>query len=429
MFCGSCMHDNTWARALMAAGCEVSLVPTYTPVRVDEADESLHKVFLGGLNVYLNGRWSWWRHIPRGLTRWLDRPGVIRWATQWSVSNDARELGDLTLSMLAGGEGPQRGAIDDLVRFLTRELRADVVIFSNALLSGAVPMLREQFSGPILCTLQGDDVFLDSLPEAIRQEAIRRISAASQGFDGFLVHSRFYRDYISEYLRLPVERFHTMPLGIDFVGNDGLPGEREESGPFTVGYFARVAPEKGLHHLVDAFEHVRRECPEARLRVGGYLAAQNREYFREIERRVAGWGEQFEYVGSPGTHEEKVQFFRSIDVLSVPTHFLEPKGLYVLEGLANGVPAVQPRHGAFPEIIDATAGGLLVTPHEPQELAGALSSLVERDRRLMLAREGHRRVREVYSLEAMAHRTLEILTQLGGDQQPCPAEETAAARL
>lgn len=47
MFCGSCMHDNTWARSLMAAGCQVSLIPTYTPIRVDEANVSSDRVFLG----------------------------------------------------------------------------------------------------------------------------------------------------------------------------------------------------------------------------------------------------------------------------------------------------------------------------------------------------------------------------------------------
>ncbi|MFT5325958.1 MAG: hypothetical protein ACI8P0_003832, partial [Planctomycetaceae bacterium] len=38
MFCGSCMHDNTWARALRDAGHDVILIPTYTPIRVDEED-------------------------------------------------------------------------------------------------------------------------------------------------------------------------------------------------------------------------------------------------------------------------------------------------------------------------------------------------------------------------------------------------------
>ena len=54
MFCGSCMHDNTWARALQDAGVDVRLVPTYTPIRVDEQDVSDSSVYIGGTGVY---RW------------------------------------------------------------------------------------------------------------------------------------------------------------------------------------------------------------------------------------------------------------------------------------------------------------------------------------------------------------------------------------
>src|SRR5262245_21240717 len=102
MFCGSCMHDNTWARALIDAGCEVSLLPAYSPIRVDEPDQSNRQVFFGGVNVYLESRWGAWRRLPRGLTPWLDAPWVINLAGQLSTRYDARKLGDLTLSMLAG---------------------------------------------------------------------------------------------------------------------------------------------------------------------------------------------------------------------------------------------------------------------------------------------------------------------------------------
>ena len=58
-------------------------------------------------------------------------------------------------------------------------------------------------------------------------------------------------------------------------------------------------------------------------------------------------------------HKSKVEFLKSIDIFSVPTSYREPKGLYVLESWANGVPVVQPRHGSFPELIEAT--GVTVT--------------------------------------------------------------------
>lgn len=409
MFCGSCMHDNTWARALIQAGCEATLVPTYTPIRVDEPDQSERHIYFGGLNVYLASRVPLWRRLPRGLTRWLDHPRFIRWVTRLSISNDAAQLGQLTLDMLAGESGPHAAAGAELARHIAEELRPDVVIFSNALLVGALRSLRERFTGPVYCTLQGDDVFLDGLPDAYRDPVLATIRERAAAFDGFLVHSRFYRDYIRDYLGLHDATFHQLPLGIDLAGHDGQPGERAGES-FTVGYFARIAPEKGLHHLAEAFRLLHQRHPAARLIVGGYLGAAQKEYFRDVTRSLAPVGEAFQYIGSPATHEEKVRFFRSIDVLSVPTEFQEPKGLYVLESLANGVPVVQPSHGAFPELIESTGGGLLTPPRDPARLADALESLsLDPGLRLRLGAAGQQAVRERFDMRSLARATLEIL--------------------
>lgn len=407
MFCGSCMHDNTWARSLMAAGCQVSLIPTYTPIRVDEANVSSDRVFLGGLNVYLDYRYRFWQRIPRSIARVLDHPWLINLATRFSVSNDAQELGDLTLAMLEGESGPHHREVAELAEYV-RVLDPDVVVFSNALLAGALREVKRVCRGPVWCTLQGDDVFLDSLPDDYREQAIDGVSNRAGEFDGFITHSRFYCEYIARYLRLDPERFRQLPLGIDLAGHDGVPGERQGE-PFTVGYFARIAPEKGLRHLAEAFCRLHQRRPEARLRVGGYLGPQQRWYFREVESLLRPVGDAFEYVGSPDDHEGKVRFLRSVDVLSVPTDFQEPKGLYVLEALANGRPVVQPGHGAFPELIEATGGGRLVEPRNPEALADVLEELMDQPETCQtLGATGQTNVRANYSPEAMARATIEL---------------------
>ena len=408
MFCGSCMHDNTWARALIAEGADVSLIPTYTPIRVDEQDESLHRVFLGGINIYLNSRFQWWHHMPHAVRAWLDDPGIIRWATRWSISNDAHQLGDLAVSMLHGEQGPHRQAVEELARFLQNDLKPDVVIFSNSLLSGALHVIKEHLDVPVLCTLQGEDVFLDSLPDRHRAQVLELITARAREFDGFLVHSRFYRDYMAKYLSLDVERCSILPLGIDVDSHPGQP-EIKNNEAYTVGYFARIAPEKGLHHLVEAFPLLREMIPDARLRIGGFLGKQDRSYFKGVMKKLKKFGNAVEYIGSPTSHAEKVAFLNSIDVLSVPTEFLEPKGIYVLEAMANGVPVVQPLHAAFPELIEKTGGGLLVTPRHPQSLAAGLHRLSNPEERLHYARNAWQGVREHYACRAMAVQTLETL--------------------
>ena len=54
MYCGSCLHDNTLAAALLELGEDVVLVPTYTPLRTDEANVSIERVCsgLGLLNTF-----------------------------------------------------------------------------------------------------------------------------------------------------------------------------------------------------------------------------------------------------------------------------------------------------------------------------------------------------------------------------------------
>ncbi len=177
MFCGSCMHDNTWAKALRAAGEDVTLIPTYTPLTLDEVDQSEQRVFLGGINVYLEHRSRLWRKLPSRLTRLVDARWLINLATRFGVSNEAQELAGLTLELLAGEQGPQARELDDLVRFLAVELKPDAILFSNVLLSGAAVPLRRRYAGPIWCVLQGDDIFLEALPAEARAQAIAKIYA------------------------------------------------------------------------------------------------------------------------------------------------------------------------------------------------------------------------------------------------------------
>lgn len=410
MFCGSCMQDNTWARGLMTQGERVTLIPTYTPIRVDEPNHSQRRVFFGGINVYLSAKSRFWTALPSWSKSWLDHPWVIRQLTRFGVSNDAAELGELTLTMLAGEDGPIQSAGQELAGYIGRELHPDIVIFSNALLSGCLPQIRNEYSGPIVCVLQGDDVFLEGLPDSHRDRAISAVAQRASGFDGFLVHSRFYRDKMARMLSLPTERFHVIPLSIDLEQHTGQPTDRAGQ-PLTIGYFARLAPEKGLHHLLDAFELLHRRFPEVQLRIGGYEPPQHQGYIQQQRRRAAAWGNTVQFSGSPNSIEGKVEFFRSIDVLSIPTDFQEPKGIPVLEAWANGVPVVQPAAGAFPELIGHDEDGGLLVPHrDPQALADAWAELHQNPaRRLLLAQRGSQRVRRIHSHEAVARVTLDAL--------------------
>src|SRR5215510_15301591 len=168
MYCGSCMRDNTLVTALRALGHDALLIPTYTPIRTDEPDVSQRRVFFGGINVFLQQKSSFFRKTPWFLDRLFDWPRLLRWVSRFAISTRAEELGDLTLSLLRGEQGHQRKEIDKLVRWLVEEVRPEIVVLTNLLLSGIVPRLRQELGVPTVGMLQGDDIFLEALPDRAR---------------------------------------------------------------------------------------------------------------------------------------------------------------------------------------------------------------------------------------------------------------------
>jgi glycosyltransferase involved in cell wall biosynthesis len=177
-----------------------------------------------------------------------------------------------------------------------------------------------------------------------------------------------------------------------------------------------VAPEKGLYVLAESYIRLRRaaDFSGAVLEAAGYLAPEHRVYLRGVERlmRDAGFGAEFHYRGELN-RVQKIEFLSSLDVLSVPCTYDEPKGLFLLEAMASGVPVVQPRRGAFPEILDQTGGGVLVEPDGPASLADAIYRLWKSpEERAEIRRRGAEGVRAHYSVSQMAERALEAYQKI-----------------
>jgi glycosyltransferase involved in cell wall biosynthesis len=411
MFCGSCMRDNTLVAALHRQGHDALLVPTYTPIRTDEEDVSQKRVFFGGINVYLQQKFWLFRHTPWLLDRLLDVPRLLRWVSRFAMKTQAQELADLTVSMLKGEHGKQRKEVDKIVRWLARDVRPQIVNLTNALLSGMVHELKGHMKVPVVCSLQGDDIYLESLPEPARTECLGLIRDHCREMDGFIATSAYYADFMSGYFSIPRQRIDVVRPGLNLHGHGGERSARNGR-PYTIGYFARICPEKGLHVLTEAYRLLRRMpgTPPCKLRISGWLGEQNRPYFEKVlkELDAAGLGSEVEHVDSPD-HASKIRFLQSLNVLSVPTTYREPKGLYVLEALANGVPVVQPRHGSFPELVAATGGGLLVNPDDPADLARGLRRLIDNPTEGdELGRRGKAVVHEHYHADRMARETADV---------------------
>lgn len=427
MYCGSCLRDNALAAELLARGHDVTLLPLYTPLLTDEANVSRADVLFGGINVYLQQRFALFRRLPRFLDpalHLIDSPAIINAVANRSVSTDPRLLGGLTISMLEGAEGVLGKEFDRLIDWTSSEPRPDVVNLTNSMLIGLARPLATALGRPICCTLQGEDLFLDGLVEPYRTRALTLIREQVRHVDRFIAVSEYYAAFMSRYLHIPPDRVSVVPLGINVAGFSSRADssdrpERVAGGggdPFRVGYFARIAPEKGLHVLARAFLMFEQRTGgrPVQLDAAGYMAAAQKPYLAEIQQTFARAGREraFTYHGALD-RAAKASFLRNLDVLSVPATYDEPKGFSLLEAMASGVPVVQPRRGSFPEIINTTGGGLLVDPDNAESLADGLFQLWEDAAlRARLGRQGYDGVRAHFTVQRSADRLVDVYQQM-----------------
>jgi len=429
MYCGSCLRDNALATELIARGHDVTLLPVYTPTLTDEPNVSGDKVFFGGISVYLEQYVPLFRKTPGWLDRLWDSTPMLQLASKRSISTSPKMLGELTVSMLKGESGFQQKEITKLLHWLKDEGAPDVISLPYTLLLGLARPIKEALGRPVVCTLQGEDLFLEGLHEPYQSQAKNLIRANIEYVDAFIAVSEYYARFMPGYLGIPEEKIRVVPLGINLNGYEPKVEARvrERSEPFTVGFFARIAPEKGLHVLADAYRRMRQsgDLANARLEAAGYLAPEHKTYLSDIERTMkeAGLAEEFHYRGALD-REQKIEFLRTLDVLSVPATYDEPKGMFLLEAMACGVPLVQPRRGGFTEIIEKTSGGLLVDPDDPVSLAaGILQLYLDPALAGQLGQNGYQKVREHYSVARMADRAVEAYESVLRGNQGAATDE------
>ena len=408
MYCGNCFRDNALVAELRRQGHEVVMVPLYLPLTLDEEDQSADTpVFFGGINVYLDQKMPVWQHVPGFLNRLFSTRTLLEWAGGRAAKTKASELGELTLSMLRVEEGRQARELDDLIGWLKQQPPPDVVCFSNALLLGMARRIRTELQTTIVCTLQGEDGFLDSLPDPHRAAAWQLVGERAADVDLFIAPSRYFADLMTRRLNLPAERVMVIHNGINLEGYRQSILERATRNAAPVlGYLARMCHEKGLDTLVEAFILLKQRgnIQRLKLHVAGSCGPSDEPFVKSLRKRLAEAGYIGETAFSPNiSRAEKIGFLESLSVFSVPARYGEAYGMYLIEALAAGVPVVQPRTAAYPELVEATGGGALCEPENPKSLADAIEALLlEPDQARSIGGAGRNVVFERYSIKAMA---------------------------
>jgi glycosyltransferase involved in cell wall biosynthesis len=414
LYCGSCLRDHALALALRRLGHEATAIPLYLPFRLDEPEASAGTpLFFGGVNVYLQQHLALFRKTPRWLDALFNSTALLAWAARLGEATQTGSLAAMTLSMLRGDEGRQAKELDKLVEWMAAGERPDVVCLSNILLAGLARRIRRTLRVPVACTLQGEDTFLDALPPPARDEAWSLLRDRAADIDLFLPVSRYYGDAMARRLALGPDRLRVV---LNAIPLDGFSPADAPPIPTAVGYLARMTPAKGLGTLVDAFIRLKRtgRTPSLRLRVAGTQTSADRAYVSGLQARLADAGFRADADFLPNIDREAKQaFLRTLTVFSVPATYGESFGLYVLEALASGVPVVQPRHAAFPELLEATGGGLLVDPDDPAALADGLETLLrDPGRAWSLGAAGREVVLRHFGIDRMARELVSVLERI-----------------
>ncbi len=406
-YCGACMRDNALAKSLLAAGHQVSLLPMYLPLQLDEEmlSQAQNPIFFGGINVYLQQNLSLFRHTPRWLDDFLNNTKLLRFAAKRSHMTSARVHGAMALAMLRI-EGSHFGKeLDKLIDWLAIE-KPDILCLGTALQAGMIRQLKQRLGVKIICCFQGEDSFLDGLPEPFKTSCWDELRDRLQDADLLVAPSQFYADLMRQRLNTPDLRIEIMPNGIDLEGY--LPPN--PSSPPVIGYLARMIREKGLTDLVSAFIHLRTALkhPDARLHIAGACTAGDETLISSLKQQLAAAGLSNHVTWSPNiSREEKARMLSSLTLFSVPATYPEAFGLYVLESLASGVPVVQPNTSSFPEIIANSGGGILFPPGDTIALATAWHDLLNNPNALQsYSEKGRDAAHNHYSISAMRERFL-----------------------
>lgn len=385
------MRDEALANGLTCEGHEVSVTPLYLPLVLEQEPRTANQaaVRLGGINMYLQQKLSWAGSLPGFLRGLLDRPGLLRWASRRGNMTDSPDLGPLTLATMRGEAGPLSRLVEQLVSGLAGDKQPEVVILSNAMLVGLARGLKAGLPGVrVVCTLQGEEPFLDRLPQPYRDQAWSELRSRCTDVDRFIAVSHWYGAQMAGRLDLGPDQMEVVTNGIEVEELAAL--ERRSPAAPTVGFMARLCEDKGLYSLVAAFEALAAsgEHPDLRLKLGGALQPEDRAPLAKLRQHLDRVGLSHRVDFHPNvTRSEKSAFLASLSVLSVPATYGESFGLYVLEALAAGVPVVQPDHGGLTELVRDTQGGLLYDPEDPAALAETLGSFLRDDDALTQAGE------------------------------------------
>lgn len=415
-YCENCMRDSALARALRNKGHDVILVPMYLPMYTDDPDVAGDSpVFFGGINVYLQQKLALFRRTPRWLDRLFDSRWMLGLAARREGATAPTGMGPMTLSMIQGRDGRQVKEVDRLVRWLKEQEHPELVHVATTLLIGLARPIREALRVPVICSALDEDVWLDRLDPPYDKRCWGAIAERAGDVDLFLAPSKYYERLMRERLGLSEERTRVVPIGIDLAGFEQTQLSFETP---VVGFLSKLTPVMGLETLVDAFMLIKTRpgLESVRLRAMGGITGSDRTFVRRLQRKLSarGMSDAVEFLPEVD-RANRIDFLRSLSVLSTPIPNGEAFGTFIAEAWGMGVPVVQPRVGGFTELVEGAGGGVIYDDRGPAALADALAGLLRDPARAAeMGRKGRQAVLDRYNVAHMAEDMGDVYAAVAG---------------
>ncbi len=403
-YCQNCFRDSELLKALIARGHDVCKVPMYLPLYLDRFELNVDTpVFYGAINIYLKEKFPFYQKSPRWIQKIFDSQLFLRLAAHLSGSTKAAGMEEMTLSMLHGENGRQASELDNLIDFLKNEIKPDIVHLSNALLLGLAKRLKHDLGAKVICSLQDENEWIDPMEPHFQNKVWNLMAEKAKDVDFFMASSEFYAKKAQSYLHLPSDKISIHCGGIELNTYEDSPLPMN---PPVIGYLCRLSESLGLGIVVDAFLKLRQNPKFDGMKLyltGGYTGEDKPFISKQLRKIKAAGYKNDVYIQENFHREKRVEFLKSLTLLSVPVIAGEAFGAYQIEALAAGVPVVQPNVGCYPEFVKVTGGGVIYEPNDSEHLAEAMESLLNDPEHLReLGRRGQKVVKEHFTMERMA---------------------------
>ncbi len=409
-YCGNCLRDSGHTKSLIKRGHDAMMLPIYLPLTMEhEVEESSTPIFYGAVNIYIKQKFKWLKNMPLWLEKFFNSSFILRYAAKKAGSTRTEGLEEMTISMLKGKDGYQNQELQELIDFLKVHEKPDIVHLSNALLLGLTKQIKEQLKIPVVCSLQDEDQWVDVMNDSYRDKVWSLMAEKAKDVDAFISVSEYYANEMKRKMKISDSKMHIVPIGID-------PKLYKYSSPSfsprVIGYISRMYGEHGFGLLIDAFIELKKDkrYDDVLLKLSGGYTADDKKYVNKQIKKLKK-AKVLSYVEFIDEYkpEKRYNFFEKLTILTVPVLKGEAFGVYQLESMACGVPLVQPKLGAFPEIIDQTNGGITFEPNTPDAMSESCKKILnDKDLIEKLSAEGHKKTLEKYHIDDISDQVLEI---------------------